>query len=94
MPIGKKVGKYCILDDQSGLGFRKMAEIMTNNGYKMGHATARGVLLKSMKKIAKHVLVHVADNDKPSEQQLNDLITNPYFHSAIGDVINVIEDNT
>ena len=45
--------KYVTLEE--GTDFRKIAQIMTEAGYQMNHATARNVLMTSLTNLFRHV---------------------------------------
>ena len=57
MPKGHKSenGYATVSSIENGLDYRSIAEIMSAEGYKMNHATARNIFLKAMKKLAKPI---------------------------------------
>ena len=57
MPKGIKIERgYATVTDLSGMDYRSIAEKMTEEGFKMNHATARNVFLGAMKKFAGPIL--------------------------------------
>lgn len=81
--MAKKQKKYVTVEE--GTDFRTIAKIMTNNGYKMNHATARNVLISAIKKLlnysAERVGVKIADSEMKS------LIKDQTVHTALADVL-------
>ena len=83
MPKGHKSKfGYATVNDDNCLGYREIAEIMTSDGCKMNHSTARNVFLRAMKKIAVEVCESFAGNKKPI-----DLCQDPRFQSCIYEII-------
>jgi hypothetical protein len=85
MPKGKKVGKYVTLSDREAMNYRTIARHMTNDGYKMNHATARGILIAGMKKIAVRVLIRVKGYANPEE--VSALVKTEAFQGYVGDML-------
>ncbi len=85
MPKGKTCGPYVILRDRQSMKFRRIATVMTQAGDRMNHATARGVLLKGIEKIAIHVLKVLKGYSDPADVQR--LLKNEAFQSYIGEVL-------
>lgn len=79
----KKTKKYVTVEE--GTDFRTIAKIMTKNGYKMNHATARNVLISAIKKLlnysADRVGVKIPDSDMKA------LIKDQAVHTALADVL-------
>ena len=76
MPKGTKFKSgYATVTDQ-GMGYREIAETMTEAGYKMNHATARNYFLRAMKKIAKPLADH-------TDREVDALAADPGFQDAI-----------
>ena len=68
-----------------GLGYREIAEKMTDQGWKMNHSTARNIFLAAMVKLAKEAcqlynLPVTADNIKK-------ISSDPRFQSGIFDIL-------
>jgi hypothetical protein len=77
MPKGfKSENGYATVTGTEGLGYREIAEKMTEDGIKMNHATARNYFIRAMKKIAKPLANH-------SERNTDNLATDPGFQGAI-----------
>ena len=52
MPKGTKFKSGYATVTDTGMGYREIAEVMTSEGFKMNHATARNYFLRAMEKIA------------------------------------------
>ena len=80
MPKGhkSKFGYATVTGD--GLGYREIAEHMTEAGHTMNHATARNYFLRAMKKLAKPIAEH-------SNQSPDELAADPRFQDAIASII-------
>ena len=82
MPKGTKFKSgYATVTDQ-GLGYREIAEVMTSEGYKMNHATARNYFLRAMEKLAEP-MVQLMDNGRTAE----DLAVDPQFQGAMIEIL-------
>ena len=82
MPKGTKFKSgYATVTDQ-GMGYREIAETMTEAGHKMNHATARNHFLRAMEKIAKPMVTL-----RGSDLNAKDLAENPQFQGALIDII-------
>lgn len=77
-----KQKKYVTVSkNDDALDYRTIANIMSNNGDKMNHATVRNIILKSFYKIAKGV---ASDYEKKlSDDQLKIIAKSPQFQTAI-----------
>jgi hypothetical protein len=87
MPKGHKAKSgYATVDkDLGGLGYREIAERMTDDGVRMNHATARNTFLRAMEKIALKVC-------KSSDVDFREIDTDrvarhPEFQCAIQDIM-------
>ena len=77
MPKGfKSENGYATVTGTDGLGYREIAEKMTEDGLKMNHATARNYFIRAMKKIAQPLANH-------SERNTDKLAADPGFQGAI-----------
>ena len=78
MPKGTKFKSgYATVTDQ-GLGYREIAEVLTKEGYKMNHATARNYFLRAMEKLAKP-MVDLVDTGRTAQE----LAADPQFQDAM-----------
>jgi hypothetical protein len=75
--------KYVTLEE--GIDFRKIAQIMTEAGYQMNHATARNVLMTSLTNLFKHISGEM-DIDV-SEAQIKNILKDQKVHEALSDVL-------
>ena len=71
----------------TGLGYREMAEKMTEAGDKMNHATARNVFLSAMTKI-----VDPIKKSTGSKRDTNEIIRDPSFQQALQQIISEYDD--
>ena len=91
MPKGHKSdhGYATVSGDFGGLDYRKIAETMTEQGYKMNHATARNVFLRAMKKLAEPL--HAMYGKDASDETITRVSKDPRFQESmfeiVGDII-------
>lgn len=91
MPKGHKSehGYATVSGDFGGLDYRKIAETMTSEGYKMNHATARNVFLRAMKKFAEPI--HTMYQKDVSDETITKTAKDPRFQESmfeiVGDII-------
>ena len=83
MPKGYKVETgYATVSSEDGcLGYREIAEKMTDQGHVMNHSTARNVFLRAMRKIAAPITESYGG---PSAQKL---ANDPRFQSCVQEII-------
>lgn len=81
--MGSKQKKYVTVEE--GTDFRTIAKIMTDNGYKMNHATARNVLISAIKKLLNYSAERVGV--KISDSEMKRLIKDQSVHTALADVL-------
>ncbi len=83
MPKGHKIeGGYATVSSEEGcMGYREIAEKMTDMGYDMNHSTARNVFLRAMRKIARPIC------DSYGQSSSNDLSNDPQFQSCIQEIV-------
>tara|TARA_B100000686_G_scaffold348285_1_gene438938 strand:- start:1102 stop:1404 length:303 start_codon:yes stop_codon:yes gene_type:complete len=86
MPKGhKSKNGYATVSESGGLGYREIAEKMTEEGDKMNHSTARNVFLSAMSKLAREICIL---QGMPTDQQsIKRLAADPRFQSGIMDII-------
>lgn len=86
MPKGykSKFGYATVSDDKGCLGYREIAEVMSDSGDKMNHSTARNVFLRAMEKIARPVC-NVYGGDNPKE-----IAQDPRFQECVQEVVSGI----
>lgn len=75
--------KYIVVDES--VDFRSIAKIMTKNGFKMNHATARNVLIAAIKKIMSYSAEQVGVKMTP--EIMTKMIKDQNLHSALADVL-------
>jgi len=82
MPKGTKFKSGYATVTNTGLGYREIAEIMTKEGHKMNHATARNYFLRAMEKLAKPMVGLAGSEVEPS-----DLAQDPLFQDALVEIL-------
>ncbi len=83
MPKGFKSeqGYATVSSENNGLGYREIAEKMTEEGHKMNHSTARNIFLSAMSKIAKDLSTLYGKN--ASSESIKHLAKDPRFQSGV-----------
>ena len=90
MPQGIKIERgYATVTELSGMDYRSIAEKMTEEGFKMNHATARNVFVKGLSKIAREVCVLYGQDCSP--ENLKSVAISPVFQNAIAEMITEID---
>lgn len=90
MPKGIKIERgYATVTDLAGMDYRSIAEKMTEDGFKMNHATARNVFVKGLSKIAREVCVLYGQDCSP--ENLKSVAISPVFQNAIAEMITEID---
>ena len=82
MPKGTKFKSGYATVTNTGLGYREIAEIMTKEGHKMNHATARNYFLRAMEKLAKPMVDMAESGVDPST-----LAQDPNFQGALVELL-------
>ena len=76
---------YATVADEGGLGYREIAEKMSQLGDKMNHSTARNIFLSSMRKIAKDICnLHKVN---VCSDKINKIATDPRFQEGIIEIL-------
>ena len=89
MPKGYKVAHgYATVD--CGLGYREIAEKMTDEGCKMNHSTARNIFLSAMSKFATELFEIY--NISASKDKIKQVSSDPRFQSGLMTAIVDLED--
>jgi|TARA_R110001599_G_scaffold71320_6_gene199119 hypothetical protein len=84
MPKGFKAKNgYATVGDRGGLGYREIAEIMSDKGHPMKHSAARNYFLQGMRKLAGPVLEQYG----LSKDQVDRIALDPRFQESIADII-------
>lgn len=73
---------------ETGVDYRKIAEMMAEAGYRMNHATARNQLMQAMEKLLLDVAKQAGT--KLSKEQVNSLLNDQGVHNAIADILHMI----
>jgi hypothetical protein len=69
-----------------GLGYKDIAEKMTETGHKMNLSTARNVLVSALDKVAREVCS--AYGVEATDEDLKRIASDPRFQSGIYDMLN------
>tara|TARA_Y100000593_G_scaffold76546_1_gene141520 strand:- start:796 stop:1080 length:285 start_codon:yes stop_codon:yes gene_type:complete len=87
MPKGhiSKHGYATVSQSDGGLGYREIAEVMCDAGFKMNHSTARNIFLSAMRKIARDSCDMFGID--PTEENLKRISSDPRFQSGIIDIL-------
>lgn len=85
--VSKK--KYITLNE--GIDYRKIAEIMSRQGFKMNHATARNQLMLAMENLLTSVGREF--NVKLGKKQVSELLKNQDVHNALADILYLAYNN-
>lgn len=76
--------KYVTLQD--GQDFRTIARIMSNNNYRMNHATARNQLILAMQNLLTYVAGQVK-GPKMKATDVDSLLKDQSIHNQLGDIL-------
>ena len=87
MPKGHKSshGYATVKSIEGGLGYREIAEKMTDLGDKMNHSTARNVFLSAMSKMARTACKLYGIN--LNEENVKRISSDPRFQSGVQDIL-------
>ena len=84
MPKGFKAQNgYATVTDRGGLGYREIAERMSENGFTMKHSAARNYFLQGMRKLAAPL---VEMYGLPSSE-IDRIALDPRFQESVADLI-------
>lgn len=84
MPKGKKIAcGYATVE--GGGDYRMIAEVLTSQGFKMNHSSARNHFLSIMRGFAEDILRSTGLAD-PTEETVEKLARQPLFQSAVRDI--------
>ena len=87
MPKGYKSdqGYATVSGEGGGMDYRTIAEIMTDDGHKMNHATARNIFLRAMKKLAQPLCeLYGLDEEEGRVERMS---RDPRFQSSMVEVV-------
>jgi len=87
MPKGYRSahGYATVSGDNGGLGYREIAEKMTDAGDQMNHSTARNIFLAAMRKLALDACAIL--DVTPDSENLKRIASDPRFQSGIIDIL-------
>ena len=92
MPKGFKSqhGYATVKEFAGGSDYRTIAKKMSDNGYKMNHATARNVFLSALRKLARsvHQIHGLSSNDDDLQKTAKD----PRFQSGVAEILEGINN--
>jgi cytidylate kinase len=81
----KKTKKMKYVTLEQGIDFRRIAQIMTDAGYQMNHATARNVLMMSLSHLVKHISGEMGA--EVTEEQVKNILRDQKVHEALSDIL-------
>ena len=81
MPKGYKAKNGYATVSEIGMGYREIAETLTDEGFKMNHSTARNGFLSAMQKLAKEVCNLY--NVEASNEDIVKMAADPRFQQGI-----------
>ena len=88
MPKGFKAANgYATVVDRGGMGYREIAEIMSEDGFPMKHSAARNYFLQGMRKLAEPVCGLYG----LSADEVDRIALDPRFQSSVADLIGDIK---
>ena len=87
MPKGYRSthGYATVKAHMGGLGYREIAEKMSETGFKMNHSTARNIFLGAMIKLAREACS--VYEVSPNVENLKKISSDPRFQSGIFDIL-------
>ena len=87
MPKGhKSKNGYATVQSQGGMGYREIAEYMSETGDSMNHSTARNIFLRAVKKVAKDACV--VSGAALSDREIEKIAADPRFQAGLIEIIN------
>ena len=72
-----------------GKDYRSIAELMTDNGNKMNHATARNIFISALCKVAKSI--HSMHGVPITDERLKSTARDPRFQSGVAEILSSIK---
>jgi len=86
MPKGhKSKNGYATVQSHGGMGYREIAEYMSENGDDMNHSTARNIFLRAVRKVAKDACIVAGAS--PTDKQVDNVAADPRFQSGLIEII-------
>lgn len=83
MTMNKSKMSYVTLED--GTDFRAIAQIMTDAGWTMNHATSRNVLMTSLNKLMHFISDKMGSN--LTDEQIEELLKDQKVHEALAEIL-------
>jgi hypothetical protein len=83
--------KYVTTNDFKGMGYYDIASLMTKEGDKMNHSTARNIVIRSFSKIVKNIS-KVYDK-KYTDEQIKAIAKSPEFQNSIVEIMKGYNNN-
>lgn len=84
MPNGKKFKNGYATVGSDGMKYREIAEVMTAEGDKMNHSTARNIFLSAMRKICEPIHEEIS---RSADVDMEDIYRNPDFQDGLTQII-------
>lgn len=84
MPKGFKAANgYATVTDRGGLGYREIAEVMSDKGHPMKHSAARNYFLEGMRKLASPI----AEVYGLPKSEIDRIALDPRFQESVADIM-------
>ena len=84
MPKGfKSENGYATISELGGKSYQDIADIMSSNGFKMNHSTARNICVNGLKKIVSKVIE--GQGIQLSDAEIKKVAKDPRFQSGLCD---------
>tara|TARA_B100001175_G_C18995818_1_gene396563 strand:- start:82 stop:360 length:279 start_codon:yes stop_codon:yes gene_type:complete len=77
--------KYVTTNNYEGMGYYDIARVMTEDGHKMNHSTARNIVIRSFSKIVKNISKNYGK--AYSEEQIKEIAKSPQFQDSIVEIM-------
>jgi len=82
--------KNIFINDLNGMDYKTIAEIITNEGYKINHSSARNYVIRGFMKIVKFIAEKY--DSKLSDEQIYEIAKSPDFQLSIIEIMKEIYD--
>jgi len=85
----KKKRGYATVNNDEGVNYREIADVMTALGYPMNHSSARNYVLRVIRKFAETITKEY--NIRIDNEKLDKIIKSPTFQGGIADLLHILE---
>jgi len=81
--------KHASVNEDEGVNYREIAEMMSELGFQMNHSSARNYVIRVMRKFAKAVTTKW--DVKATEKRIDEIAKSPDFQRGIAEILEGIE---